>query len=95
MAPISFKPKFTVPEPATKHVVLAYPAQGVLLARINRPKDLNCLNSEASKELQNIWEWLDKEPSFNCGIITGTGRAFCAGADLKGRKQYKCLRPCR
>lgn len=85
MAPISFKPKLTIAEPATKNVVLSYPAQGVLLARINRPKDLNCLNDEASKELDAIWTWLDEEPSFNVGIITGTGRAFCAGADLKGR----------
>lgn len=87
MPPISFKPKFTVPEFPTKNVVLSYPAPGILLARINRPKDLNCLNGESSQELEAIWAWLDEEPSFTVGIITGTGRAFCAGADLKGRIQ--------
>ena len=57
---------------------------------LNRPKDLNCINGEFGQELEAIWEWLDAEPAFTVGIITGTGRAFCAGADLKGtvRKTY-------
>jgi enoyl-CoA hydratase/carnithine racemase len=85
MAPISFKPKgLTNPEPPTKHTVISYPSPGVLLVRINRPKDLNCLNQEANQALDAIWSWLDAEPSLSVGIITGTGRAFCAGADLKG-----------
>lgn len=52
--------------------------------RLNRPKDLNCINQEGHAELDKIWSWLDAEPNLNVGIITGTGRAFCAGADLKG-----------
>jgi enoyl-CoA hydratase/carnithine racemase len=85
MAPISKRPQLQRPEPPTKHAVISYPAEGVLLVRLNRPKDLNCINTEFTKELERIWMWLDQEPAFAVGIITGTGRAFCAGADLKGK----------
>ena len=49
-----------------------------------RPKDLNCINSAGNEELHSIWTWLDDEPSLRVGIVTGQGRAFSAGADLKG-----------
>ena len=74
-------PEVNLPEP----VLGSYPAPGVLLVRLNRPKDLNCINSAGHVELDQIWSWLDKEPNLSVGIITGTGRAFCAGADLKGK----------
>ncbi|KAM0708313.1 hypothetical protein Q7P35_004964 [Cladosporium inversicolor] len=77
------KPNFELPEPSGKYCVLSYPAPGVLLVRLNRPKDLNCINQDGHAELDIIWSWLDAEPTLNVGIITGTGRAFCAGADLK------------
>ncbi|CAK4030755.1 Enoyl- hydratase, mitochondrial [Lecanosticta acicola] len=83
MAPISFKPQLEKPQPPSKHAVISYPATGVLLVRLNRPKDLNCINDEFNQELERIWNWLDEEPALVVGIITGTGRAFCAGADLK------------
>lgn len=57
--------------------------------RLNRPKDLNCINQDGHVELDKIWSWLDAEPTLNVGIITGTGRAFCAGADLKGKWPYR------
>ncbi|KAF2217749.1 hypothetical protein CERZMDRAFT_31465 [Cercospora zeae-maydis SCOH1-5] len=83
MAPISRKPHLTFPEPPTKDSIISYPATGVLLVHLNKPKGLNCINAEFTQELERIWEWLDKEPAFTVGIITGTGRAFSAGADLK------------
>jgi len=33
--------------------------------------------------LHSLFEWYDNEPTLRCCIITGSGRAFCAGADLK------------
>ncbi|KAF2164356.1 hypothetical protein M409DRAFT_25235 [Zasmidium cellare ATCC 36951] len=83
MAPISFKPKLENPQPPNKYTIISYPAKGVLLVTLNRPKDLNCINGEFGQELERIWNWLDQEPALTVGIITGTGRAFCAGADLK------------
>jgi len=85
MAPISWKPSFQIDPPKPQYAVLSYPAPDVLLVRLNKPKSLNCINSDGMVELQQIWEWLDAEPSLRVGIITGTGRAFCAGADLKGK----------
>ena len=85
MAPINRKPKLQFPEPPTKNSIISYPAPGVLLVHLNKPKDLNCINAEFTEELERIWLWLDEEPAFTVGIITGTGRAFCAGADLKGK----------
>lgn len=75
---------FSSPPPSAKYAVLTFPAPGVLLVRLNRPKSLNCINMDGHAELEATWKWLDEEPSLTVGIITGTGRAFCAGADLKG-----------
>lgn len=81
MAPV---PKFETQMPKAKHCVLSFPRPNVLLVKLNRAKDLNCINSEGHMELDAIWNWMDDEPNLTCGIITGTGRAFSAGADLKG-----------
>ena len=40
---------------------------------------------EGHAELDAIWSWMDAEPNLAVGVITGVGRAFSAGADLKGK----------
>ncbi|KAJ5738809.1 Crotonase core [Penicillium malachiteum] len=74
---------FTTPPPTPEHALLSFPASYVLLVTLNRPRGLNCINSQGHVDLHEVWEWMDEEPSVRVGIITGTGRAFCAGADLK------------
>ena len=69
--------------PPTKFLQLSYPAPRVVLATMSRPKDLNCMNTSAHWEMDAFWKWLDLEPSLTVAIITGSGRAFSAGADLK------------
>lgn len=78
------QPKFELPIPAVKYCILSFPQPNILLVELNRAKELNCVNLEGHAELDAIWTWLDEEPSLVCGIITGKGRSFCAGADLKG-----------
>lgn len=78
-------PAFQSPPPTTKYTRLSYPAPHVLLVTLSRPRQLNCINSVGNQELHQLWTWLDAEPSLRIGIITGEGRAFCAGADLKGK----------
>jgi len=74
---------FQVPPPPTAFTRISFPNPQTLLVTLNRPKSLNCINSGGHQELHQIWSWLDGEPSLRVGIITGEGRAFCAGADLK------------
>ncbi len=77
-------PAFQTPPPSTTFTRLAYPAPHVLLVTLSRPRQLNCINAAGNHELHQVWAWMDGEPSLRIAIITGEGRAFCAGADLKG-----------
>lgn len=74
---------FSTSPPSTPHAILSSPAPHVLLVTLNRPKQLNAFLRQMHFELDQLWEWYDNEPSLRCAIITGKGRAFCAGADLK------------
>lgn len=72
------------PPPATPTFLrLSFPAPRVLLVRMDRPKALNAMSTAAQWEMDSVWKWLDAEPNLSVAIITGTGRAFSAGADLK------------
>ena len=55
----------------------------VIIIQLNRPKTLNSLNSEMLKELTRVMRSLDKNPKVGCFVITGSERAFAAGADIK------------
>ncbi|KAG7005574.1 hypothetical protein G7Y79_00019g047540 [Physcia stellaris] len=79
----SATPTFSTSPPPTSFSQISFPAPHVLLVTLSRPKDLNCINSAGNAELDRVWQWLDSEPSLRIGIVTGEGRAFCAGADLK------------
>lgn len=63
--------------------LLSLPASSILLVSINRPKQLNSLTIEASYELDSVFQWFDREPRLRVAVLTGVGRAFCVGADLK------------
>ncbi|KAK3390101.1 ClpP/crotonase-like domain-containing protein [Podospora didyma] len=74
---------FVILPPAVPNVLLSFPAPHVLLITLNRPRQLNAIPSAQHAPLAALYEWYDAEPSLRCAIITGAGRAFCAGADLK------------
>jgi enoyl-CoA hydratase/carnithine racemase len=50
---------------------------------LNRPDAMNALDDELNEELWDIWGDFDDDPSVDVAILTGAGKAFCAGADLK------------
>jgi len=50
---------------------------------LNRPKELNAIDQQTHMELQDALRNIEADPETRVVIITGAGRAFCAGADLK------------
>jgi crotonobetainyl-CoA hydratase len=59
---------------------------GVGIITMNRPSAMNAVNAELAGAVGMALEELDADPSIRIGIVTGAGRAFCAGADLKALK---------
>jgi enoyl-CoA hydratase/carnithine racemase len=55
----------------------------VLVVRMNRPERLNALNHELRTELAQTWTDFRHDDTLEVAIFTGTGRAFCAGEDMK------------
>ncbi|TCD69749.1 putative enoyl-CoA hydratase, mitochondrial [Steccherinum ochraceum] len=69
-----------------EHILVSRPAEGVGLITLNRPKALNALSSPLFKELNEAAEELDKDESIGALVLTGSERAFAAGADIKEMK---------
>jgi enoyl-CoA hydratase len=53
------------------------------LITLNRPKALNALNAELLRELTEALEAWDRDDAIRCIVLTGSDRAFAAGADIK------------
>lgn len=61
---------------------------GATLVTIQRPEALNALNSTLLRELGECYQELTKDPSHRVVLLTGTGKAFVAGADISLMKEY-------
>ena len=59
-------------------------ADRVATITINRPDSLNAVNNVVHHELEQIWIDVRADHDVNAIILTGAGRAFCAGGDVKG-----------
>ena len=68
---------------ATYETLLVETAEAVTLIRLNRPKALNALNNELMNELTAALDAAEADPAVRCIVITGSDRAFAAGADIK------------
>lgn len=55
----------------------------VVLIQLNRPEALNALNKELIDELDAALSSFDADPSIGCIVLTGSQKAFAAGADIK------------
>jgi len=59
-------------------------ADGVGTVTLHRPHKLNALNTVMLEELLAVLDQADADDAVRALIVTGAGRAFCAGADLSG-----------
>ncbi|OBI94090.1 enoyl-CoA hydratase [Mycobacterium alsense] len=62
---------------------LERPRVGVVVVRLNRPERLNAINEVMRTELAQALDDLATEPTARAIVLTGTGRGFCAGIDLR------------
>lgn len=65
-----------------KHILFEN-KDGVATITLNRPKAFNSFNREMAFELQDALDICTKDDSIRAILLTGNGRAFCAGQDLK------------
>lgn len=56
---------------------------GVAVVTLNRPQALNAVNRQMHFEISTIFADLNKDPEVRAVVVTGAGRAFSAGGDLK------------
>jgi enoyl-CoA hydratase len=60
--------------------------ESVGIVTLNRPEALNALSTRLMDELTAALDSLERDPAIGCIILTGSGRAFAAGADIKEMK---------
>lgn len=58
--------------------------KGTATISLNRPEVYNALNDEITFELQDVFKAVAKDERVRVVVLTGEGKAFCAGQDLKG-----------
>lgn len=59
--------------------------ENIATITLNRPEKLNAENPKLAEELIDVFGVVDRDDDVKVVVITGAGRAFCAGADLKER----------
>src|SRR5215470_262172 len=70
--------------PAAAPVLLESVKDGIAVLVMNRPDRMNALNNELATALHSSLEGIAKNDTIRAVVVTGAGRAFCAGGDLGG-----------
>jgi len=69
----------------TPQTLLVAQTDGVLTVTLNRPDVLNAVNEQLSRDLQDVLRFADRSTDIRCIVLTGAGRGFCSGQDLRDR----------
>ncbi|GAB3877639.1 enoyl-CoA hydratase/isomerase family protein [Terrabacter terrigena] len=69
--------------PASPAPLLVEVADGIAWLRLNRPEAMNSLDNALKDALVSALRKVGDDPAVRCVVLTGTGRAFCVGQDLK------------
>lgn len=59
-------------------------ADGVATVTLNKPHKRNALGNALTPALRDVLLQLEEDPRCGAVVITGAGRAFCAGGDVSG-----------
>jgi enoyl-CoA hydratase/carnithine racemase len=60
------------------------PAPGAVVVTLNRPERLNAINEVLAEELRQTCTTIADDPEIRVVVLTGAGRGFCSGIDLRG-----------
>ena len=69
---------------AVDHVKLGRGKAVAAVLRLDRPDSLNAIDSEMLRAMDAALDAIEADPNVRCVLVTGNGRAFSAGGDLKG-----------
>ena len=67
----------------TEHLLLEK-GDGVAVLTMNRPEARNAMSGEMNEAMQKILAEVEVDPEIRCVVLTGAGKGFCAGGDVKG-----------
>ncbi len=66
-----------------QHILFERREPNILWMTLNRPDVLNAADRRLHTELVEVWKTIGRDPSVRVAVVTGAGRAFSAGGDLK------------
>ena len=65
----------------------------VMVITLNRPEAMNAINGALSEGLRSAVEALDSDSGLTAGVVTGAGKGFCSGMDLKAFSRGEDIGP--
>lgn len=63
--------------------IIVEKSDSIIHVRINRPDVMNACDGDTYNAIADAWDDLENDPNLRVGILSGEGRAFCVGTDIK------------